>query len=73
MHIFWYIFLDEDAKEKGKIYRPTPKIDTEKSSAQRAEEYAKQLGEKRPEKPKKKKDGEKKKTNLELFKEELKM
>lgn len=63
----------EDAKEKGKIYRPTPKIDTEKSSAQRAEEYAKQLGEKRPEKPKKKKDGEKKKTNLELFKEELKM
>ncbi|XP_065220157.1 U2 snRNP-associated SURP motif-containing protein isoform X2 [Planococcus citri] len=63
----------EDSKDRGKIYRPTPKIETEKSSAVRAEEYAKQLSEKRPEKPKKKKEGEKKKTNLELFKEELKM
>lgn len=65
--------IEEDAKDKGKIYRPTPKIDAEKSSTQRAEEYVKQLSERRPEKPKKKKDGEKKKTNLELFKEELKM
>lgn len=69
----YFRWIEEDAKDKGKIYRPTPKIEAEKSSTQRAEEYVKQLSERRPEKPKKKKDGEKKKTNLELFKEELKM
>ncbi|XP_014260927.1 U2 snRNP-associated SURP motif-containing protein [Cimex lectularius] len=65
----------EDTKEKGKLYKPQSRLDfPEKNSAERAQEYAKLLGERsKPERPGKKKEKEKKKSNLELFKEELKM
>ncbi|KAK6638254.1 hypothetical protein RUM44_008683 [Polyplax serrata] len=66
----------EDTREKGKLYKPQSRIaeTVEKSSAaERAQEYAKLLTDKKPEKPSKKKTHDKKKSNLELFKEELKM
>ncbi|XP_029165927.1 U2 snRNP-associated SURP motif-containing protein isoform X1 [Nylanderia fulva] len=69
----------EDTREKGKLYKPQSKIselvDT-RSSAEQAQEYARLLGtneRKLDRLGKKKKEGEKKKSNLELFKEELKM
>jgi len=43
------------------------------TSAERAQEYAKLLGDRKPERPGKKKEKEKRKSNLELFKEELKV
>ncbi|KAJ1530303.1 hypothetical protein ONE63_005222 [Megalurothrips usitatus] len=62
----------EDTKEKGKLYKPTSRLE-EKSSADQAQEYARLLGERgKPERPGKKKEREKRKSNLELFKEELK-
>uniref|UniRef100_A0A069DXK2 Putative splicing regulator n=1 Tax=Panstrongylus megistus TaxID=65343 RepID=A0A069DXK2_9HEMI len=66
----------EDTKEKGKLYKPQSRIElpSEKNSAEKAQEYARLLGERmKPERPGKKKEKEKKKSNLELFKEELKM
>lgn len=69
-------FVEEDTREKGKLYKPQSRIaeTVEKSTAaERAQEYAKLLIEKKPEKPNKKKSNDKKKSNLELFKEELKM
>ncbi|CAH1400389.1 unnamed protein product [Nezara viridula] len=66
----------EDTKEKGKLYKPQSRLDVpvEKNSAEKAQEYARLLGERmKPERPGKKKEKEKKKSNLELFKEELKM
>lgn len=63
----------EDTKEKGKLYKPTSRIE-EKSSADQAQEYARLLGERgKPERPGKKKEQQKRKSNLELFKEELKV
>lgn len=69
-------FPEEDTREKGKLYKPQSRIaeTTEKTTAaERAQEYAKLLSDKKPEKPSKKKFNDKKKSNLELFKEELKM
>ncbi|KAL0272337.1 UNVERIFIED_CONTAM: hypothetical protein PYX00_005352 [Menopon gallinae] len=66
----------EDTREKGKLYKPQSRIaeTVEKNTAaERAQEYAKLLSDKKPEKPSKKKSNDKKKSNLELFKEELKM
>jgi U2-associated protein SR140 len=60
----------EDHREKGKLYKPTPKIGEEKTSADKAQEYAKFLANE-TKKDNKKKGQEKKKSNLELFKEEL--
>ncbi|KAG8034695.1 hypothetical protein G9C98_007771 [Cotesia typhae] len=69
----------EDTKDKGKLYKPQSKISElvdSRSSAEQAQEYAKLLGSnerKLDRLGKKKKEGEKKKSNLETFKEELKM
>lgn len=69
----------EDTREKGKLYKPQSKLSELvdiRSSAEQAQEYAKLLGSndrKNDRLGKKKKEGEKKKSNLELFKEELKM
>ncbi|KAH8325208.1 hypothetical protein KR074_010483, partial [Drosophila pseudoananassae] len=62
----------EDKSEKGKLYKPGAKL-LEKSSSDKAEEYAKTLASdlKKDSGPLKKKNQEKKKSNLELFKEEL--
>lgn len=60
----------EDNREKGKLYKPTPKLGDEKSSADKAQEYARMLASE-TKKDNKKKGQEKKKSNLELFKEEL--
>lgn len=70
--MFFFILLEEDSRDKGKLYKPTSKID-DKSSAEKAQEYAKMLSgdQKRDSLNLKKKAQEKKKSNLELFKEEL--
>lgn len=61
----------EDKSEKGKLYKPGSKLD--KSASEKAEDYAKLLASdlKKDPTPLKKKNQEKKKSNLELFKEEL--
>lgn len=70
---------EEDTREKGKLYKPQSKISElvdNRSSAEQAQEYARLLGSnerKLDRLGKKKKEGEKRKSNLELFKEELKM
>lgn len=65
----------EDTRDKGKLYKPTPKVSDEKSSTSSAQDYVKQLSSesRRDASPslQKKKAQEKKKSNLELFKEEL--
>ena len=65
----------EDTKEKGRLYKPTPRLGDDKPS-QASQEYAKLLASesKKDSTPPsgKKKVQEKKKSNLELFKEELK-
>uniref|UniRef100_A0A336N3G9 CSON005757 protein n=1 Tax=Culicoides sonorensis TaxID=179676 RepID=A0A336N3G9_CULSO len=64
----------EDTREKGKLYKPTSRLDSEKSALERTQEYAKLLSSETTKKDigsGKKKGGEKKKSNLELFKEEL--
>ncbi|NP_001153375.1 U2-associated SR140 protein isoform X1 [Nasonia vitripennis] len=69
----------EDTREKGKLYKPQSKISDlveSRSSQEQAQEFAKILSSnerKLDRLGKKKKEGEKKKSNLELFKEELKM
>lgn len=73
------LFTEEDTREKGKLYKPQSKISElvdNRSTAEQAQEYARLLGSnerKLDRLGKKKKEGEKKKSNLELFKEELKM
>lgn len=64
--------IGEDHREKGKLYKPTAKIE-DKSTSEKAQEYAKLLSTdaKRDSLLLKKKSQEKKKSNLELFKEEL--
>ena len=69
------LFTEEDAKDKGKLYKPTSKLAelAEKfSSAEKAAQFKANAAD-RLDKPAKKKEKDKKKTNLELFKEELKM
>lgn len=70
---YWnFIILEEDSREKGKLYKPSSKLD-DKSAAEKAQEYAKMLASdlKKDSLGSKKKSQEKKKSNLELFKEEL--
>lgn len=58
----------EDHREKGKLYKPTVKIE-EKSTAEKAQEYAKLLSnDAKRDSLLKKKNQEKKKSNLELLK-----
>jgi hypothetical protein len=60
--------LDEDTNEKGKLYKPTSRFVEKEEKLFPIEERD------RPERPgKKTKSQEKKKSNLEIFKEELKM
>lgn len=71
-------FSEEDTREKGKLYKPQSRLSEladKLSSAEKAQEYARLLGDKsnRPDRPGKRKEREKKKSNLELFKDELKM
>lgn len=62
----------EDHREKGKLYKPTPKNVEDKNSS--AQEYAKQLAsDSKKDLSTNKKTQEKKKSNLELFKEELRL
>ncbi|XP_069678467.1 U2 snRNP-associated SURP motif-containing protein isoform X2 [Periplaneta americana] len=66
----------EDTREKGKLYKPQSRLTEladKLTTAERAQEYARLLGDRKPDRPGKKRDREKKKSNLELFKEELKM
>ncbi|XP_053683700.1 U2 snRNP-associated SURP motif-containing protein isoform X2 [Sabethes cyaneus] len=60
----------EDVRDKGKLYKPSSKLDVEQ---ERANEYVKMLASesKKDQLLAKKKSQEKKKSNLELFKEEL--
>lgn len=62
----------EDTRDKGKLYKPTPKMSDEKTNSS-AQEYARMLSTDNAKKDPltKKKNQEKKKSNLELFKEEL--
>lgn len=68
------IYLGEDHRDKGKLYKPSSKLE-DKSSSDKAQEYAQSLAtsgdNKRDSVLLKKKSSEKKKSNLELFKEEL--
>uniref|UniRef100_A0A1B6MMK8 U2 snRNP-associated SURP motif-containing protein n=1 Tax=Graphocephala atropunctata TaxID=36148 RepID=A0A1B6MMK8_9HEMI len=66
----------EDTKEKGKLYKPQSRLSEsieKMTSAERAQEYARLLSDRKPDRPGKRKEREKKKSNLELFKEELKL
>ncbi|KAJ8670800.1 hypothetical protein QAD02_002059 [Eretmocerus hayati] len=69
----------EDTRDKGKLYKPQPKLSElgeTRSAQEQAQEFARILSSnerKLDRLGKKKKEGEKKKSNLELFKEELKM
>ena len=71
---FYTIFLEEDTKDKGKLYKPTSKLqpkDEGLSTAERAQAYAKLLSsDRKPERLGKKKQSSK--SNLEAFMEELK-
>ncbi|XP_008178793.1 U2 snRNP-associated SURP motif-containing protein isoform X1 [Acyrthosiphon pisum] len=62
----------EDTREKGKLYKPQARGNTD---SDKADDLSRFMGERKSERmlTKKKKEGEKKKSNLELFKEELKM
>lgn len=65
--------LEEDTREKGKLYKPQARGNTD--SSDKGDDLSRFMGERKTERmlTKKKKEGEKKKSNLELFKEELKM
>lgn len=65
-------YLEEDTREKGKLYKPQARGN---SDSDKADDLSRFMGERKNERmlTKKKKEGEKKKSNLELFKEELKM
>jgi U2-associated protein SR140 len=68
------IATEEDHREKGKLYKPTSKLDQPPEvPSDRATEYAKMVAaeNKKDTLSLKKKTQEKKKSNLELFKEEL--
>ncbi|ODN04777.1 U2 snRNP-associated SURP motif-containing protein [Orchesella cincta] len=61
----------EDTKDKGKLYKPTSRFEKDGGSGDGESGPPGLLD--RPEKPGKKKQTEKKKSNLEIFKEELKI
>jgi len=67
-----FLFLEEDTREKGKLYKPTSRVN---DSDQKGGSYSSssRYSDSKPDRPGKKKEKEKKKSNLELFKEELKM
>ncbi|XP_060877815.1 U2 snRNP-associated SURP motif-containing protein-like isoform X2 [Metopolophium dirhodum] len=62
----------EDTREKGKLYKPQARGNTD---SDKADDLSRFMGERKSDRmlTKKKKEGEKKKSNLELFKEELKI
>ncbi|CAI6343377.1 unnamed protein product [Macrosiphum euphorbiae] len=62
----------EDTREKGKLYKPQARGNT---NSDKADDLSRFMGERKSERmlTKKKKEGDKKKSNLELFKEELKI
>lgn len=64
---------EEDTREKGKLYKPQARGNAD--SSDKADDLSRFMGERKNDRllTKKKKEGEKKKSNLELFKEELKM
>ena len=62
----------EDTSEKGKLYKPSAKFLDSLPEPKAAEKAAPNEAKAKPEKPGKKKAAEKKKSNLEMFKEELK-
>ena len=68
----------EDTSDKGKLYKPTSRIELNSEKGKKdvvaggPAGAASSSNTKRPEKPGKKKEKEKKKSNLEIFKEELK-
>lgn len=74
IYVAFLLFSEEDHREKGKLYKPSSRISDEKSTAEKAQEYAKLLASesKKDSLSNKKKAQEKKKSNLEAFKEELK-
>lgn len=61
-------FAEEDVKDKGKLYKPTSRFEIE---SKMPEQFFPE--QERPDRLGKKKEKEKKKSNLEIFKEELKM
>lgn len=69
--ILLFLLLEEDTKDKGKLYKPTSRLSTqEHTSAEKAQAYAKLLSsDKKPERLGKKKHNAK--SNLETFMEEL--
>lgn len=75
--IFLLLYIsEEDTREKGKLYKPTSRLEELRdkfSSAEKAAQYGSGRMTDKPERPGKKKEREKRKSNLELFKEELKM
>lgn len=71
----WRLFVafyctEEDSREKGKLYKPTSKLEEKLSSTEKALDYCKALHKPEPTN-KKNKIAEKKKSMLEMFKEEL--
>ena len=62
----------EDTSEKGKLYKPSAKFLDSLPEPKAAEKASLNEVKAKPEKPGKKKAAEKKKSNLEMFKEELK-
>jgi hypothetical protein len=72
-----FLCVEEDTKEKGKLYKPTSRF-VEHTSSKSTELVVKNSSsvnndDNRPDRLGKKKVQEKKKSNLEIFKEELKM
>lgn len=65
------LILEEDTKDKGKLYKPQSRIPSSElnTSTERALSYAKLISDKKPERLGKKKQHTK--SNLEAFKEEL--
>ena len=74
MHLLicYRVLTGEDFKEKGKLYKPAAKLGAEKPSTLEKLSSPKASAGERPDRPGKKKK-EKKKSNLDIFKEELKM
>lgn len=69
----WCCIIEEDTREKGKLYKPQSRLSSSQenlSSAERAQEYARLLAnDRKPERLGRKRT--KDKSNLESFKEEL--
>jgi len=65
--------VEEDTKDKGKLYKPTSRFEKDVPLKIESTESSNHDIDYRPDKPGKKKIQDKKKSNLEIFKEELKM